>query len=172
MTKYIKPIKINPNFTIVYDHREVGRGKRPWTFLEQHYGAMKKKHLRTGDYSILGCESRFGLERKSGILELLADLNGRYRPTFKRFLKRLSSFDHKYIVVEEPLTHSKVQHCVQLLKTNSRGRSQLTENTVYWWIGEIGLTYNIPIIFTDMVTGQELILRIFERANELLQRGI
>lgn len=113
----------------------------------KHYGyEMKRVHLKTGDYTIEGYEDKMVIEKKSGLAELLGNLTASYRPTFKRFLARLSEVPIKAIVVEDDL--SRVTSVIKELQSRSNGRSRLTETTVYYWVAQITLHYRIPIIFT------------------------
>lgn len=58
------------------------------------------KHLETGDYSIVGCEQRVAVERKS--LEDLYSTLGRGRDRFYREVQRLAELECAAIVVEAP----------------------------------------------------------------------
>lgn len=145
--RYIKTEKVNPisnDFTILYDDRE----KNPWTFLEDNW-PMKRKRLKVGDYTIQGLEDKIAIEKKSGLQEILTDLSGKKRKPFERFLKRLSDWPVKSIIVEEPLSSNTLYSALTILRKKSKGRSKLTASTVYHWVAVISSKYNIPIIFTD-----------------------
>ena len=166
MTRYIKKKKQIPmNFNIVYDDRE----KRPWTFLEREYGAMKKKRLKCGDYSIEGFEDYVAIEKKSGVDELFKDLAGGYRETFRRFLKRLSKYPVKCIVVESELRASSIDSLLYVLMKMSNGRMKLTSKTIYYWVGEIINTYDIPILFVNASTARMVLPHLFESAFKKVQ---
>lgn len=157
MPGYRRAIKPATNkFTIVPDHRESGNGKIPWTWLELDFpvqwinpATSKKWCLKTGDYSILDYQDKVALEHKSGIKELFTDLVVGYRPTFKRFLMRMSEMQVKAILVEEPLTAERVSKVVKKLQYDSKGRSKLTDATLWYWVAAIQVEYGIPIIFCD-----------------------
>lgn len=138
----LKPI--SSDFTVVYDHREEGNGKKPWVLPDIK---MERTTLKTGDYSIVGYESKVALEHKSGIPELYKDLVVSYRPTFERFLQRMSDMQYKAIIVEEELTAARVRKVVRQLQYSSNGRSCLTEETAWFWIGKIQAVYGVPIVF-------------------------
>ena len=162
MTRYIRRVE-QPQvskLTIVHDDRE----KRPWTFIESVYGAMEKKRLKCGDYSIKGFEDIVAIEKKSGIGELFADLTGAYRETFKRFLKRLSKYPVKCIIVENGFSDSNINSVLYTLKKKSNGRSKLSHDTMYYWVSEIMCRYGIPILFMDKGTMKKVLPYVFESA--------
>lgn len=141
--RYIKkPKPITELPVILYDKQE----KRPWIFLQQYGYKMERVHLKVGDYTLKGFESKVSIEKKSGLAELLIDLTAKYRETFKRFLTKLSEVPICAIVVEDDL--SRVATVIKTLQQKSNGKLQLTETTVYYWVAKITLDYKIPVIFT------------------------
>ena len=140
--KKLKPI--STDFVVCFDHREAGLGKKPWVLPGFE---MERVTLKTGDYSIRGYESKVALEHKSSIRELYCDLVVSYRPTFTRFLQRLSQIQCRAIIVEEPLTQAAVRKVVTSLQYSSKGRSCLTEATCWHWLAKIQTEYKIPIVF-------------------------
>lgn len=85
-------------FAVVVDTRE----QAPWHFLNvdpwKIVPLVTDRALSSGDYSILGAESRIAVERKS-VQDLLGSItSGRER--FEREFERLASFEHASIVVE------------------------------------------------------------------------
>lgn len=85
---------------IVIDPRE----QLPYTFLDlDEPGAIAERRgtLNVGDYSVLGLEARFAIERKS-----LADAYGTFgagRDRFERELERAREFDYFAILIESCL---------------------------------------------------------------------
>jgi hypothetical protein len=160
MTRYIKkPPPPDTNFTIVFDDRE----KEHWKFLSNTW-AMKKKRLACGDYSIEGLENIIAIEKKSGIGELLSNLTGSSRPRFKRFLRRLSAYPIKCIIIEDELRSSSIDSILKTLHHKSNGRSKLTPETIFYWVSEIMHIYGIPILFVDAQTAHKILPFIFESA--------
>ena len=151
---------------ILYDDRE----KRPWTFLQAAgYGwQMERTHLKTGDYTFKGKQKKLAIEKKSGLAELFTNLTAKNRPTFKEFLRRLSEYQTKAIVVEDSLNN--LSRCVKIIREKSRGKSRLTEATIYYWISRITVEYKIPILFigTDIRTQCRMIHQLFTEAHECL----
>jgi hypothetical protein len=163
-----KPVDMD--FTIVYENREVGNGKRPWLFLERRW-PMVKEYMKTGDYTIKGFEDILAIEKKQDIRELFQCLTASERPRFKRFLKRLSKFEVKCIVVGESFCADKIYKEVKRLRYVSNGKCGLTAETAFYWIAEIGITYNIPVLFVGSDTLENVVCNVFEaaykRAKEL-----
>lgn len=171
MTRYLKTKKKKTKRRtsspiILYDDRE----KQPWTFLQAtgYNWQMERTRLKTADYTFKGFEKKVAIEKKSGLAELYSDLTAKNRPTFKNFLLRLSEFQIKAIIVEDDL--SNVAKCVSIMKAKSRGKCQLTEATIYFWISRITVDYKIPVLFTglNLRTQCRLIHQIFTEAYECL----
>ena len=86
----------NSTFTIIQDTRE----KKPWTF--QATGGVnevKVLKLDTGDYSILGMEEKFMVERKASVDELFMNLGVQWE-RFEREMERAKPYKYKYLVIE------------------------------------------------------------------------
>jgi hypothetical protein len=160
--RYIKkPKPVNNDFTILFDDRE----KHPWSL----HWAMKKTRLKTGDYTIEGFEDKICIEKKSGLSELLQDLNGQNRQTFIKFLNRMSKLPIKALVVEEELKSSLVFAKIALLNKKSKGRSQLTPQTIWFWTSEMMAVYGIPVLFVDKVTKKYVLPSLFKAAYKRAQ---
>jgi len=161
--RYLKPKKIPKSFTIIMDDRE----KKAWDLPYK----IERKRLKTGDYTIRGFEKVIAIEKKSGLVELLNDLANGYRPTFERFLKRLSKYPVKVIIVEDTLSELSINRALMYIRKKSRGKARLTSRTIYYWCSDIVLKYNIPIIFVGKRAKFDLISEVFraayEKANEL-----
>ena len=161
--RYIKKSKLDQSFTILFDTRE----QKPWTLPPQY--PMKRVHLKVGDYTIKGYESIIAIEKKSGLAELFTDLSVSYRPTFKRFLRKLSRFPIKAIVVQDSLNSGTLHRCLTELNRKSKGKMQMTEETLYYWVSEITLNYGIPILFIDKAILLNTLTRLFETAYRKAQ---
>jgi len=161
--RYLKSKKIPKSFTVLVDDRE----KKAWDLPYK----IERKRLKTGDYTIKGFEKIIAIEKKSGLIELLNDLANGYRPTFERFLKRLSKYPIKCIVVEDVLNNVAIDRALMYIRKKSRGRCRLTSKTIYYWAAEISVKYGIPVIFVDkwamMALLPEVFRAAFERANEI-----
>ena len=132
---------------------------------------MEREHLKTGDYTFKGFEKIVAIEKKSGLIELLNDLANGYRPTFERFLKRLSEYPVKVIVVEDTLSELSISRALTHIRRKSGGRARLTSRSIYYWTADIAAKYGIPIVFVGKRAKMDLLPEIFraafERANEI-----
>lgn len=90
----------NIEFTILKDTRE-----QNGYFFDQYASkgivclGMVDKKLDTGDYSILGLENKICIERKASVSEIAINL-GTDRRRFMAEIKRMQSFEHKYLILE------------------------------------------------------------------------
>lgn len=160
--RYIKkPKPESTSFTVLYDKQE----KQPWSLSFP----MKRVHLSVGDYTIKGFEEIIAIEKKSGLAELYTDLAVGYRPTFKRFLRKLSRYSVKIIVVQDSLNIGTLKRCLTELNRKSKGKIQMTEETLYYWVSEITLKYGIPILFVDSAILSPTLTRLFEAAYRQAQ---
>lgn len=159
----MKPKKVPKQFTVLVDDRE----KKAWNLPYK----IEKKRLKTGDYTIKGFEKVIAIEKKSGLIELLNDLANGYRPTFERFLKRLSKYPVKVIVVEDTLSTLSISRALVHIRRKSGGKARLTAKTIYYWVAEISTKYGIPIVFVGKRAKMDLLPEVFraafEKANEL-----
>ena len=161
--RYLKNKKVPKQFTVLVDDRE----KKAWDLPYK----IEKKRLKTGDYTIKGFEEIVAIEKKSGLVELLNDLANGYRGTFERFLKRLSKYPVKVIVVEDTLSELSISRALTHIRRKSRGRARLTSRSIYYWTADIAAKYGIPIVFVGKRAKMDLLPEVFraafEKANEL-----
>lgn len=143
------------------------REKKPWDLPYK----VERKRLKTGDYSLVGFENVIAIEKKSGLIELLNDLTADYRNTFEKFLKRLSKYPVKCIIVEDTLSELSISRALMHVRKKSGGRARLTSKSIYYWTAEIAAKYGIPIVFVGKASKAYLLPEIFraafEWANEL-----
>lgn len=151
--------KTPPNgFTVMQDDRE----KHPWSLPFP----VEVKRLKVGDYTIKGFEDRIAIEKKSGLGELFKDLVKGYRPTFVHFLEKLSSYPVRCIIVEEPLSDWRVRAELKRIQTDSSNRCRMIPRTIYYWVGEIMMTYGVPILFVDPGTKDIILPEVFRAAQQ------
>jgi ERCC4-type nuclease len=120
------------NFTIIIDSRE----QRPYTFqnIKPEPPETIIQGLTTGDYSVVGFESRICVERKS-----MADFFGSVgtgRQRFEREMERLSTFDYAAIVIESD---------IKTWFMNPPSRSKMNPRSVFRTIVAWSQRYNIYI---------------------------
>lgn len=129
-------------FTIAIDQQE----KRPLAFAGFD---TRTVHLKTGDYSLIGCEDRVCVERKSYSDAWQSMSTGRAR--FERCVKRMAAMDRAAIVVECTLEELAVQH-PRIERTNI---ASVVGGLVSW-----ACQYSIPVFFAG---SRELASRIVVR---------
>ena len=81
-------------YEVVRDTRE----QRGWSFpaSDSCVGTCVRT-LETGDYTLIGYESKFVIERKRSIGELSQNL---FEPRFERELERMDTFELAYLILE------------------------------------------------------------------------
>lgn len=125
-----KPGDGNAPFTIVVDTRE----QTPLTFPANV--PTIRAGLRTGDYSIAGCEDVFTIERKS--LSDLVHTIIHDRARFERELERMRTFDFRRVV------------CTASIDAVRRGKyphSMANPKAVVASIAAFEVRYNVPFVF-------------------------
>ncbi len=89
-------MKCDDRYRVIRDTREkVGQG---WEFASSTRcsGTLIQK-LDTGDYTLVGLEGRFVIERKGAVVEYVNNL---FEDRFEAELVRLDSFEHPYLLLE------------------------------------------------------------------------
>jgi ERCC4-type nuclease len=119
------------------------------------------KHLKTGDYSILGMEDRVTVERKALGDAYQTFSHGRER--FERELERMSNMDYSAVVIESTLEGALFEpEVVSQMRAKSFNRSWIAwaqrYNVHFIWAGSRELAERITYI-------------ILERFNEEAQKG-
>lgn len=135
--------KDDPPFTIVIDTRE----QTPLTF--EGRCPTIRAGLETGDYSILGHENTFTIERKS-----LADLVGTIiydRGRFKHELEHMRGFKFKRVLVTAPF---------EMVKYGHYKHSLANPKSVIASIASFEVRYDVPFAFAK--TPQEASERVID----------
>ena len=135
--------KDDPPFTIIIDTRE----QTPLAFDKQY--PTIRTGLETGDYSILGHEHTFTIERKS-----LADLVGTIihdRERFKRELERMRGYEFKRVLVTAPF---------EVVKYGPYKHSLANPKSVIASIASFEVRYGVPFAFAR--TPQEASERVID----------
>lgn len=116
------------NPVVVVDTRE----QLPYSFPESW--PVVKKALKSGDYSVLGHEETFAIERKS-----LSDLLGCiFQDRFHRELQRLSEFKRAFLVIESSIWK---------IKNNRHYKGNV--NSVIGMLQAIPLKYGVNVLLLD-----------------------
>ncbi len=88
-------------FIIIADTRDKD-GYR-WTFSsfdDKEFSGVEVKKLDVGDYSIVGLETVFAVERKKSLSELINNISSKDKGRFNRELDKLSKYKYPYIICE------------------------------------------------------------------------
>lgn len=122
----------------VIDSRE----QKPYTkYLDTLGHTYKIRKLAVGDYSILGYEQKFSIERKE-LNDLIGSLTqGRRR--FKALLTRAAKLDYFALVIEGSF------YDIQNRNYRSKAHPSSILSTIFMWSVEFG----IPIFFVDSRNG-------------------
>lgn len=89
-----KEIEIVRQYTTIRDSRE----QQGWTFSNSVYCAGTLiKGLKSGDYSILGLEDIFTIERKKNTAEFAQNI---IQTRFENEMKRMEKIEHSYLILE------------------------------------------------------------------------
>jgi hypothetical protein len=123
-------------FTPIIDTRE----QIPLIFDKKYCNDPVKKKLETGDYSIVGLEDIFCIERKKSIEEIAGNI---FQKRMENVLMRLQCFKHKAIICEFSYA--------DLIKfpvgSKIRKRLKVTGPFISSWLNNIVITRNIPVIY-------------------------
>ena len=148
----------NLNFTIIIDTRE----QTPWTF--DNYVTASKK-LDTGDYSILGMEDIFTIERKKSVSEVANNIS---ESRFDKELIRLKNYKHKFLLLEFNLKDVLNYPIGSNVPKKMWEKLKITNKYILKYLTEIAIFYDLQVIFCDDSDGaEEMALSIIKRMIEL-----
>jgi hypothetical protein len=130
--------------TIIQDTREkVGT----WDFT--FYGVNQTvQGLKTGDYSVLGYEDVFAIERKKTSGEIATNL-GTKREPFLREMERMSKLDYRYIICEFPESYLDEFPKNSGIPKRFLSKIRMTGHILKSSINMIKSKYGINFIFTS-----------------------
>jgi len=114
-------------------------------------GESIREGLRTGDYSIVGFEDKFSIERKS-MADLFQTVT-RDHARFKREIERGLELDYFAIVVEGSWTDMLLNNFV------GSSRTMVSGVTVAKIMSTIHIKYGVPIFFSNGRHESKLIIR-------------
>lgn len=170
-------MNVEDTFTILIDDREKGgcnsRTERAFEFSSMPCCSVKRAHLAQGDYSVLGYEGRFAVERKSptdlvGTLygsHILAD--GTKKPNVERFaaeLQRLEQYDHVYVAItgtERDVALAAQAHAEEVRRRTGRmwpANSEMVFNLCSALSAEFGIPF---VLFPSVAEAERAVYRDF-----------
>jgi len=133
-----------PALTVLVDTREI----KPFPF--QGSGLKTKfKRLKTGDYTLVGLESKLCIERKGSVEELYSNLHGTKRERERQLsvFRRMLSFPYRYLVIEataSDLVRPSIYH------------TEISPQTFLSDFLEITMSYQLTPVFIGHRSGRSL----------------
>ena len=157
------PRLVLPQYTVVRDTRDKdGHG---WTFDRSHSAkrpplcaGMVEATLGTGDYSMLGYEDIFTIERKQDFGELWGNYGERKR--FESEMERMLSIKHRFIVIESTITPDTFNLSPPQYTRGVPGKA------LTGWLAGLMVEYHVPILFAGQC-GKRISQQIMESVVRL-----
>ena len=124
------------DFIIAIDKQEKRLGIRGYDFktIKPEPPLTEIKHLKTGDYSIVGMENKITVERKTAI-DLFGSTGGG-RKRFEREMQRMSEMQHAVLLIESSLAG---------IFTNPPSRSEMKSKSVFRTLISWSQKYNVHV---------------------------
>ena len=151
-------------YTVIRDTRE----KAGWDFepSESCLGTTVAT-LKTGDYSLVGYEHLFTLERKQSPQEFCSNLTQSEKwSAFKRELERLETIPHTAIICEFPLSLLVSYPVGSGIPRHLWPKIRVKPQFLIKRVCEIQLSFKTPILFADGGSGKVLASSMFKRIVE------
>lgn len=147
-------------YTVVRDTRE----QQGWTFAESSYceGTILKA-LKTGDYSLVGLEDIFVVERKKSVAEFAKNM---LEARFEREMVRLENFQHAYIICEFDLADVQRWPLGSGLPPKVARTIKITKYFILKRLMDFHVQYKVKFIFAG-IHGEAVISSLFKRINEI-----
>jgi glucosamine 6-phosphate synthetase-like amidotransferase/phosphosugar isomerase protein len=160
--------KIAPAFTVIKDTRE----QDGYYFKEYHpFAGMVQAKLDTGDYSIQGLEDKVCIERKGCVEELAMNL-GQKKYAFLDEIERMTSFAHKFIVLEFSLEDLVKFPDETRIPIKNKASVKITGKYMLKCLLEFQLYNNVQILFCgDKYHAFLAVSSILKRVNEMYTIG-
>lgn len=144
-----------------------GNEQKPWTFApSKNCLGTDVRPLPTADYTLLGYEKSFVIERKGSVGEFYKNV---FEDRFTRELGRMEAFEHPFVILEftvADLVNFPAYSGIPKSKwpqLRANGRMLLMR---FW---EIQLAFKSKIIFAGRSHGQEIASSLFKRIVENVQ---
>lgn len=141
--------------TFIRDTREKDGHGFTWKKQKDIAGTIEQK-LDTGDYSVVGYETKYVVERKESPGELITNLFSADSKRFMAEMERLASFKKAWIVCQFTLeqVHAEIAK-IQGFNSwggakgflKSQGKFRITFDAFLGYIASISIRYNVNFIF-------------------------
>lgn len=152
-------------YTVIRDTRE--QSNNGWWFPESSYClGTKIGTLKTGDYSLIGLEDIFAVERKKNTSEFSQNINEK---RFFRELERMDKFEHPFLVLEFTLADIYSFPRNSGIPSSKWKYLKVTPNYILKKLAEIELNFKTKVIFADD-NGPDIAETLFKYVNMKYQK--
>lgn len=156
----ISPAEASPKYVVIRDTRE----QQGWTFAASpHCGGTVLKALKTGDYSLVGLEDIFVVERKKSVAEFAKNM---LEPRFEREMVRLEAFPHAFVLCEFDLADVQRWPLGSGLPPKVARTIRITKYFILKRLMDFHVQYKTKFIFAG-IHGEAVMASLFKRINEL-----
>lgn len=146
------------NFHIIVDTRE----QTPWQFVKHSVANQK---LDTGDYSLVGLEDKFCIERKKSVSEIATNITEK---RFQDVLQRMSLYKYSFMLFEFSVSDVLIYPRGSEIPPSKWKYIKISPNFILKKLSEYMVDYKINIIFADNHTNAEKVaMSIMRRVYEL-----
>jgi ERCC4-type nuclease len=148
------------SFMVIRDSRE----QEGWFFTKKDRClGTEIQTLPTADYTIVGCEDFFVIERKGCITEFVKNIN---EPRFYNELSRLKKIKYSFIFLEFSIKDVDDWPRSSGLSEHIQAKIRTSRDLIYRRINEIMIKYGVQILFVED-KGKEMALSLFKRMAEV-----
>lgn len=143
-------------YKVIVDTRE----KHPWEFPVTDFckGSVVKK-LPTGDYTLVGLEDKFVIEKKASTAEISMNI---FETRFEKELKRLDEFEHPYMIFEFDYNDIKIFPINSGLPKYLWHKLKMTSDILEKTIARYQVQYRTKILFAGR-HGRDAALTLFKQ---------
>lgn len=161
------PRKKPPTYTVIRDTREQeGHG---WVFPRDEKARCEgtiTRGLPTADYTLVGYEDLFVVERKRSTAELATNL---FENRFEAELVRMEEFELPFIICEFSLQDVADFPHRSGIPRSDWGELKMTPSLYFKRLNEVMVQHRVPIVFAG-ACGQDYATSLFKRVIEHVHR--
>jgi hypothetical protein len=155
-----KKIEIIKPYTVIKDSKE----QQGWTFSNNVYCAGTLiKGLKTGDYSIIGLENVFTIERKKNTAEFAKNI---VQTRFENEMKRMEKIEHSYLILEFTMNDMMKWPLNSGLPPYIQRKIKITKKFLLSRFMDFQTQYNTKIILAG-IYGKDIASSLFKRMWDL-----
>lgn len=161
--------KPKDEYEVIRDTRE----QKGWQFDAEEFSSAiclgtRVDTMKTGDYTLVGYESVFCVERKGSVAEIARNL---IDGAFERELKRMEAFEHRIIVCEFELEDVRRFPLGSGIPQTQQKLLQLTPQFLFKRLNEIIIQHKVPIAFAGKF-GKDFTSSYFKRVIENVKKPV